>query len=374
MAVDGHRSLIWLMDETKRRFQRPIAGAVKMAPPAPVEDVEFVEFAVNDGDLRKFEALLTAMGFARVGRHRSKSVALWRQGAIRIVVNNDRHGFAHSYQVTHGASVCALALKVPDARATIARAEALLDTPHHGAVGPGELDIPAVRGLGGSLVYFVDAASGLGRWAEVDFEPTGAVPAADCGLTAIDHVSQTMQYEEMLTWLLFYTSLLEARKTPSQAVMDPGGVVQSQVIESGVGGDRNGLRLVLNGSQSHRTLSARFVTDFFGSGVQHIALRTSDIRRTVAALMANGVVMLPVPENYYDDLVARTDLSADAIEELRTLGILYDRDAQGEFFQAYTTTLDGGFFFEIVQRDGYAGYGAPNASIRLAAKRGSRAP
>ncbi len=177
-----------------------------------------------------------------------------------------------------------------------------------------------------------------------------------------------MQYEEMLTWLLFYTSLLEARKTPSQAVMDPGGVVQSQVIESGVGGAANGLRLVLNGSQSHRTLSARFVTDFFGSGVQHIALRTSDIRKTVAALMANGVAMLPVPENYYDDLVARTDLSAEAIEDLRALGILYDRDAQGEFFQAYTVTLDGGFFFEIVQRDGYAGYGAANASVRLAAQ------
>ena len=368
VAVDGHRSLIWLMDETARRYGRPIDGAVAMAPPAPVEDVEFVEFAVDDRDLAKFEALLAAMGFARVGRHRSKSVALWRQGDIRIVVNNDKLGFAHSYQATHGASVCALALKVPDARATIARAEALLDTPHHGAVGPGELDIPAVRGLGGSLVYFVDGASGLGRWAEVDFLPVAAEAQRDCGLTAIDHVSQTMQYEEMLTWLLFYASLLEARKTPSQAVMDPGGVVQSQVIESGVGAQANGLRLVLNGSQSHRTLSARFVTDFFGSGVQHIALRTGDIRRTVAALVANGVAMLPAPENYSDDLVARTDLSAEAIEDLRALGILYDRDAQGEFFQAYTTTLDGGFFFEIVQRDGYAGYGAANASIRLAAQ------
>ncbi len=136
VAVDGHRSLIWLMDETARRYGRPIAGQVAMAPPAPVADVEFVEFAVDDSDLAKFETLLSAMGFAKVGRHRSKSVALWRQGDIRIVVNNDKHGFAHSYQVTHGASVCALALKVPDARATIARAEALLDTPHHGAVGP----------------------------------------------------------------------------------------------------------------------------------------------------------------------------------------------------------------------------------------------
>ncbi len=210
-------------------------------------------------------------------------------------MNSDKEGFAHSYQITHGTSVCALAVKVPDAHALIARARALLDAPHAGAIGPGELDIPAVRGLGGSLLYVMDDASGLGRWAEVDFEPVATGSHVDAGLVAVDHISQTMQYEEMLTWLLFYTSLLDARKTPSQAVVDPAGVVQSQVIESGIGGAGEGLRLVLNGSQSHRTLSARFVTDFFGSGVQHIALSTRDIRRTVATLRERGVSMLPIP-------------------------------------------------------------------------------
>jgi 4-hydroxyphenylpyruvate dioxygenase len=368
VSVDGHRSLLWLIDETSRRFHKPLEGGVLMAPPASVQDVEFVEFSVDASDLQGFEELLAAMGFAKAGQHRSKAVTLWTQGNIRIVVNSEKQGFAHSYRITHGTSVCAVALRVANAPAVIARAEALLDMPYRGAAGPGELDIPAVRGLGGSLVYFVDAASSLGRWAEVDFAPTGVEQRPDAGLLAVDHLSQTMDYEEMLTWLLFYTSLLDARKTPSQAVIDPGGVVQSQVIESGVGGDENGLRLVLNGSQSHRTLSARFVTDFFGSGMQHIALRTGDIRATVAAMRSKGVAMLPVPENYYDDLEARTDLSCEAIDELRALDILYDRDASGSFYQAYTTMLDGGFFFEIVQRDGYSGYGAANASIRLAAQ------
>jgi 4-hydroxyphenylpyruvate dioxygenase len=256
---------------------------------------------------------------------------------------------------------------VPDAHATIVRATALLDTPHQGAIGPGELDIPAVRGLGGSLVYFVDGTSSLGRWSEVDFVPTQE-DGTDAGLLEVDHISQTMQYEEMLTWLLFYTSLLDATKTPSQAVLDPGGVVQSQVIESGIGGAQEGFRLVLNGSQSNRTLSARFVTDFFGSGVQHIALTTADIRATVAQLAAKGVALLPIPENYYDDLEARVDLSVAEIDALKALNILYDRDAHGVFYQAYTATLDGGFFFEIVQREGYRGYGAANAGIRLAAQ------
>ncbi len=366
VAIDGHRSLIALLDDASARGTGAAAEIPRLPPRAPVENVEFIEFAVDENHRKDFETQLAAMGFARVGLHRSKDVALWGQGDIRIVVNWDKDGFAHSYYLSHGTSVCALALRVPDATATIARATALLDTPHEGAVGPGELDIPAVRGLGGSLLYFLDARSSLGRWSEVDFEPTGET-ATGAGLVAVDHVSQTMQYEEMLTWLLFYTSLFDARKTPSQAVIDPGGVVQSQVIESESAGQQ-GLRLVLNGSQSHRTLSGRFLSDFFGSGVQHIALATHDIRSTVRAMVEAGVAMLPIPENYYDDLDARFDLPADLLKELAELNILYDRDAGGTFFQAYTTTLPDGFFFEIVQRDGYRGYGAPNAGIRLAAQ------
>ncbi len=372
VALDGHRSLIWLMDDAARRLGGPIVGATPMPAPAAVSGVEFIEFAVDEADKPGFERLLSALGFSRAGMHRSKDVTLWKQGAIRIVANSDKDGFAHSYQITHGTSVCALAFKVSDAKATIARAKALLDVPHAGAVGEGELDIPAVRGLGGSLLYFVDDASALGRWSEVDFVPLADV-GSDAGLLAVDHISQTMQYEEMLTWLLFYVSLFAARKTPSQAVIDPGGVVQSQVIESGLPSGRSaspgeGLRLVLNGSQSHRTLSARFVTDFFGSGVQHIALSTSDIQDSVRRLIANGVAMLAIPENYYDDLESRSDLGADEIDALKELNILYDRDASGPFWQAYTMTIDGGFFFEIVQRAGYEGFGAANAGIRLAAQ------
>jgi 4-hydroxyphenylpyruvate dioxygenase len=366
VARDGHRSLIWLVDEARKRSGKPITGFEPLPEAAPVRAVEFVEFAVDESGRPAFESLLGQLGFTRSGQHRSKEVALWRQGGINIVVNSDKEGFAHSYQITHGTSVCAMALKVQDARAATARATALLDTPHSGAIGPGELDIPAVRGLGGSLIYLVDEAPSLARWAEVDFLPTDA-PDQSIGLKTIDHVSQSMQYDEMLTWLLFYTSLFSAQKAPSQAVVDPGGVVQSQVIESGIA-DGEGLRLVLNGSQSHRTLSARFITDFFGSGVQHIALATQDIRATLRQLIARGVPMLPIPQNYYDDLEARCDLPADEIETLKALGILYDRDEKGTFFQAYTVALEGGFFLEIVERNGYAGYGAANAGIRLAAQ------
>ncbi len=200
---------------------------------------------------------------------------------------------------------------------------------------------------------------------DIDFtapkEPQGN---GGTGLTTVDHVSQSMHYEEMLSWLLFYNSLLDVTKTPQLDVIDPGGIVRSQVVQTADGS----LRIALNASQSQQTLSSRFLTHYFGSGVQHIALATSDIVATVRRLRANGVDMLPIPENYYDDLEARTDLSAERLDVLRAHGILYDRDEAGEYLQAYTRSFEDLFFFEIVERRGYKGFGAVNASIRLAAQ------
>jgi 4-hydroxyphenylpyruvate dioxygenase len=218
--------------------------------------------------------------------------------------------------------------------------------------------------LGGSLIYFVDHKSGLDRLWDTDFERMNDGDFTGVGLTAFDHVSQSMFYEEMLTWLLFYISLLDVQKTPVQNVIDPGGVVQSQVVAT----DDGAVRLILNASQSRRTQSSRFLTEMFGSGVQHIALATADIFATVERLKAGGVELLPIPENYYEDLEARTDLSEDEIERLRAGNILYDREGAAEFFQVYTKTLENGFFFEIVERRGYEGFGAANAPIRLAAQ------
>ena len=290
--------------------------------------------------------------------------ARWNQGGINIVVNSEKEGFAHSLNITHGTSVCAIALKVDDAGAALDRAERLLDQPFRQAVGPGELEIPCVRGLGGSLIYFVDAKHGLDRLWDVDFARADAAPAADAGLVAVDHISQSMQYEEMLTWLLFYTSLFDLAKTPQQDVIDPGGLVKSQVVESADGA----LRIALNASQSSRTLSSRFLSEAFGSGVQHIAFATDDILATARRLAENGVKLLPIPANYYDDLDAKIDLGPARIEALRRHGILYDRDGGAEYLQAYTRTFEDRFFFEIVERRGYRGFGAANAPIRLAAQ------
>ena len=357
VAIDGHRSLRFMMDQLG-------TSTLKLPPRARAEGVSFIEFSADDQDAPRLEALLAGLGFRRAGQHRSKQVTRWTQGDINLVVNREKEGFAHSFNIVHGSAVCALGLAVENAAQTFERATLLLDQPFHQAVGPGELDIPSVRGVGGGLIYFLDKASDLGRVWEIEFAPTTDAGGNDAGLTRVDHISQSMQYDEMLSWLLFYTSLLDLNKVPPQEVADPGGLVRSQVIEA----DDGRVRFVLNASQSQRTQSSRFLSELFGSGVQHIALASDDLMATVAKLEKNGVRLLPIPENYYDDLEAKTDLSPDQLMALRAHNILYDREGEAEYLQVYTETFDQRFFFEIVQRIGYRGYGAVNAPVRLAAQ------
>lgn len=357
VAIDGHRSLRSMMDQLG-------TSTLGLPPRAHAEGVSFIEFSADDQDAPRLEALLGGLGFRRAGQHRSKAVTRWTQGDINLVVNREKEGFAHSFNLVHGSAVCALGLAVENAAKTFERATLLLDQPFHQAVGPGELDIPSVRGVGGSLIYFLDKASDLGRVWEIEFAPTDDAGGNAAGLTRVDHISQSMQYDEMLSWLLFYTSLLDLDKVPPQEVADPGGLVRSQVIEAADGS----LRFVLNASQSQRTQSSRFLSELFGSGVQHIALATDDLMATVAQFEKNGVRLLAIPENYYDDLEAKIDLSPDQLMALRAHNILYDREGDAEYLQVYTETFDQRFFFEIVQRIGYRGYGAANAPVRLAAQ------
>src|SRR5579859_1109623 len=201
VAVDGQRSLIFLLDQLRERTGVGVKDHAPLPRRSHCHGTAFIEFAIDENEAPPFEALLCGLGFARSGLHKSKAVTRWSQGAINIVVNTEKEGFAHSFNITRGTAVCAIGLHVEDAAQTLARAERLLDKPFRQAVGPGELEIPAVRGLGGSLLYFIDAKTELGRVWDIEFAPTGEI-AASAGLTVVDHISQSMHYEEMLTWVL----------------------------------------------------------------------------------------------------------------------------------------------------------------------------
>ena len=367
ISVDGRRSLVWLMDQVRREEPALQLSVPPMPDRIGVEGVEFIEFAANRHGANELGALLKVLGFREAGRHVSKDVALHRQGEINIVINTEREGFAHSSFVVHGTSAYAIGLKVEDAAATVQRARALDAEIFDQPVGPGELAIPAIRGVGGGLIYFLDSRTDLGKVWDIEFRPVdNAAEAFDAGLKRIDHVGQTMPAEEMPSWLLFYTSIFRTTKTPLVDVIDPGGIVRSQVIE----GQDKRFRLTLNGAESRRTLAGHFMAETFGSGVQHLALATDDIFATAARLHANGFEPLIISPNYYDDAEARFGLAPDLADRLRSGNILYDKDENGEFFQLYAPAFGEGFIIEMVERrGGYAGYGAPNAPFRIAAQK-----
>ena len=365
VAQDGYRSVMALMDDV-RRAEPEIALALPEFPARDaVDGVEFLEFAARGADAETLEAQFAALGFARTARHRHRALTVWQQGDIRLLVNRSRSDFAGSAYSTHGTSVCDIGLRVSDAPAVAARAAALGSAPYDQPRTADELPIPAIRGLGGSLLHFLDAGSGLTDVWSVEFE---ALDPADAGvgLRRIDHLAQTMSYDAMLSWTLFYQALFPMQKTPMVDVIDPDGLVRSQALETA----DKGLRITLNGAETHRTLAGNFLADSFGASVQHVAFACDDIFATAERLAARGFEALPLSANYYDDLAARFDLDPDHLARIQAANILYDADAGGAFHQLYARPFGSGMFFEIVQRDpGYGGYGGPNAPFRIAAQK-----
>lgn len=365
IAVDGRRSLIYLGDQVRRAENSSLTLA-PMPARADVEGVAFIEFTVDEAETSVLADRLRALGFRHVGRHKSKRVDVFRQGDINLVVNTDPEGFAGASYALHGQSAYAMGLWVDDAEAAVARAVALGAERFEQPLKPGEIKMPAIRGVGGGILYFLDRSSALARIWETEFDSADDdTDLRPVGLTGVDHVAQTMKYEELLTWLLFYTAILNAHKTPMVDIIDPAGVVRSQVVENEPGT----LRITLNGAENRNTLAGHFIAETFGSGIQHLAFSTGDIFSAAAALSKNGFATLVISPNYYDDLEARFGLEPAFTDRLKAHNILYDRDDYGEYFQLYSPTYGEGFFFEIVQRSGYRGYGAANAIFRIAALR-----
>ncbi len=365
-AQDGMRSLSFLEEQVRIRLGGRHPGLFDPPPAPALSGLSFVEFAVEGIAERKLADWLDNLGFIRAGRHRSKNVTLFRQGAINLVLNAEPDSFAHAYYLVHGPSICALGLRTQEDRSALARATSFGAGRFEGRVGPNEQAIPAVRSLDGSLLYFVDEAHEQVGLYQRDFPggDTGLDGHAGLGLDRIDHLAQALPAGQLDSWVLFYRAVLGLEPEARWELADPYGMVHSRVVASP---DRS-LRIPLNISDSRNTATARSVSTFAGAGVHHIAFSTSDIFAAAEGLHDSGLPLLDIPANYYDDLIARFALDPGLVARMARLGILYDRQGAGEFFHVYTQPFDDRFFFELVQRrGGYDQYGAVNAPIRMAA-------
>ncbi|HEX7871621.1 MAG TPA: TIM barrel protein [Sphingobium sp.] len=362
VAEDGRRSLDYIRDAARRI----LGAATDMPAPQPVLGAEFVEFTADGVDSARLGSTFASLGFTLVGEHRNKKVTRWRQGGINLVVNAEPKGFASVYRTAQGISICAIGVRVKDKEAVLTRAAALGIRAYSPKGRPGRLAMPALRGVGGSLVYLIDDNEVEGLWAREFTALEAGEPDVTAHARGIDHLAAVVHNDEFLSWQLYWRALFGLDARAAQDVIDPSGLVHSQALQSIDGR----FRVTLNASDARETLSARFLDHGFGGGYQHLALTTDDIFATADALRAEGAAMLDIPASYYDDLSARFGFDDALVARMADHGILYDEDADGAgYWQLYSRAFDKLFFFEFVQRvDGYGGYGAPNAGVRLAAQ------
>jgi 4-hydroxyphenylpyruvate dioxygenase len=328
--------------------------------PLGTDGFEFVEFT-SDNDTR-LGALFEALGFVAVARHRSKNVVRYKQGSINFLLNMEPKGQPAEFRTAHGASINAMAFRVQDAAKALRLALERGAKQISGSAGPMELNIPAIEGIGGSHLYLVDRY-GAREIYDVDFVPiVGAAErehANDAGLTYIDHLTHNVHRGNMKKWADFYECIFNFREI---RYFDIEGKVTGLVSKAMTSPDGK-IRIPLNESQDDQSQIEEFLKDYRGEGIQHIALGTDDIYRTVDAMRAQGVRFQSTPETYYEGVESRVPNHGERLGQLKTRGILIDgapTQGQGLLLQIFTQNCIGPCFFEIIQRKGNEGFGEGN--------------
>ena len=339
--------------------------------PMGTDGFEFVEYAAPDPVA--LGSLFEQLGFTAIARHRHKKVTLYRQGEVNFIINAEPGSFAQRFARLHGPSVCAMAFRVQDANLAYSRALELGAWGFDNRTGPMELNIPAIKGIGDSLIYFVDRWHGKGGAAQgaignisiydVDFVPIegAAQTAGGHGLTYIDHLTHNVHRGRMKEWADFYERLFNFKEVRYFDIEGKLTGLKSKAMTSPCGK----IRIPINESSDDKSQIAEYLDLYRGEGIQHIALGTDDIYATVEGMKARGVAFQDTIETYYDLVDKRLPKHGEPIDELRRLRILIDgathQGAPNELLlQVFTQTVIGPIFFEIIQRKGDQGFGEGN--------------
>jgi 4-hydroxyphenylpyruvate dioxygenase len=348
-----------------------MSAQLNAANPMRTDGFEFVEYAAPDPELLR--RLFESMGLPAVARHRSKNVTLHNQGDINFIINAERDSFAQKFARAHGPCACAMAFRVADARAAIKRALELGAKPGPATAGPMELNIPSIEGIGGSLIYLVDRYGDRTIY-DVDFVPVAAAAAGvaePVGLTRIDHLTHNVKRGNMNLWAGFYEKLFNFKEIRYFSIEGSETGLFSRALTSPCGK----IRIPINESQDDKSQIEEYLNEYRGEGIQHIALGTDDIYRTVDALRMRAIEFQDTPASYYEGVDARVAGHREPLRELERRGILIDGNAtSGILLQIFTKNAIGPIFFEIIQRKGNEGFGEGNfqalfESIELDQKR-----
>jgi len=328
--------------------------------PLGTDGFEFVEF--TSPDPVALGKVFEAMGFTAVSRHRSKNVLRYKQGDVDFILNMEPNGQAAAFRGAHGPSINAMAFRVRDAAKALRLAIERGAVEVKGAIGPMELNIPAIQGIGGSYLYLVDRY-GAQEIYDVDFVPIPGAQTREkldsAGLTYIDHLTHNVHRGNMKTWADFYERVFNFREI---RYFDIEGKATGLISKAMTSPDGK-IRIPLNESQDDKSQIEEFLHDYNGEGIQHVALGTADIYRSVDRMRVQGVKFQDTPDSYYEALDARVAGHGEDVAGLRERRILLDgapTQGQGLLLQIFTQNVVGPCFFEIIQRKGNEGFGEGN--------------
>jgi 4-hydroxyphenylpyruvate dioxygenase len=326
--------------------------------PIGLDGFEFVEFTGPDPDA--LAGLFTAMGFTHVANHRSKNVRRYTQGDINFLLNMEPTGQVADFREAHGPSANAMAFRVKDAAKALKLAVERGAVAVEGKVGPMELNIPAIEGIGGANLYLVDKR-GAHTIYDIDFEPVeGATPDQNSvGLHTLDHLTHNLQRGRMDYWADYYERIFNFREI---RYFDIEGQ-KTGLFSKAMTAPDDKIRIPLNESQDEHSQIEEFIRDYKGEGIQHLAFATDDIFATVDKLRANGIRFQDSPDTYYDMIDKRVPGHGHSVAEMRKRRILIDgspETGEGLLLQIFTENMVGPIFFEIIQRKGNEGFGEGN--------------
>ncbi|MBN9409762.1 MAG: 4-hydroxyphenylpyruvate dioxygenase [Burkholderiales bacterium] len=339
--------------------------------PMGTDGFEFIEYAAPDP--KAMGEVFERMGFRPVARHRHKDVTLYRQGTINFIINAEPDSFAQRFARLHGPSVCAIAFRVQDAKAAYERAISLGAWGFAGKAGPGELNIPAIKGIGDSLIYLVDRWRGkngaqpgdIGNigFYDVDFEALPGLTAEEAltpagnGLTYIDHLTHNVHRGRMNEWAEFYERLFNFREVKYFDIEGQVTGVKSKAMTSPCGK----IRIPINEEGKEQAGQIQEYLDMYrGEGIQHIAMGSDDLYATVDKLKARGVKLLDTIDTYYELIDKRIPGHGEPVDELFKRKILIDGKAGALLLQIFSENQLGPIFFEFIQRKGDDGFGNGN--------------
>ncbi len=324
--------------------------------PIGLDGMEFIEFCGPEPAY--FERVFAQFGMTPIAEHKTKKLKLFRQGDINFVLNSEPGSFADEFRRLHGPSVCATGFRVANAKAAFEEAVKRGARPYTNDEGKAGWTMPAIYGIGDSLIYFVDkyGANGnaydeLFNYTVRDNQPKGK------GLLFIDHLTNNVPRGEMQKWCDFYTNIFNFKEKRYFDIKGKTTGLLSKVMKSPCGK----FSIPINEPSDSKSQIQEYLDEYKGSGIQHIALLTNDILASVGALTKDQVGFLDRPvESYYQALNDRVPNVKEDLKKLRENAILVDGDHDGYLLQIFTKNQFGPVFFEIIQRAGHEGFGDGN--------------